>query len=249
MIRTLLIITGASLVLCIAALAGAAALGGSDIQRHGWTWTIHDDGEDHTIRFDRSDDGPAVTRELAWTGGDRLQVEIPGDVVYVQGPLAPVVVTGQGSMVDRVRIVDGRLTYDDGRHVDHVTFGWNNHDRLRVTITAPDVSVFDVESSADLSIRNYDQPNLTLSISGSSDVEAAGKADRVNVDISGSGDADLSAVAMTDASVDISGAGHARLGPTGAADISISGSGDVDLTRRPASLTQNVSGSGDVEQE
>ena len=33
MIRTLLIITGASLVLCIAALAGAAAIGGQDIRR------------------------------------------------------------------------------------------------------------------------------------------------------------------------------------------------------------------------
>ena len=31
MIRTLLIITGAGLVLCIAALSGAAALGGNDL--------------------------------------------------------------------------------------------------------------------------------------------------------------------------------------------------------------------------
>ena len=40
----------------------------------------------------------------------------------------------------------------------------------------------------------------------------------------------------------------AAVGPTGAARIAISGSGDVDLTRRPASLSQSISGSGDVNQ-
>ena len=52
MIRTLFIIAGAALVLCLAALGGALALGGSDLQRHGWAWTIRDeDGE--TVRFER----------------------------------------------------------------------------------------------------------------------------------------------------------------------------------------------------
>ena len=73
MIRTLLIITGASLVLCIAALAGAAAIGGQDMARHGWTWTFRDgDGfrREETVTFKRADSGPRVTRTLAWDGGD-----------------------------------------------------------------------------------------------------------------------------------------------------------------------------------
>jgi hypothetical protein len=45
MIRTLLIITGAGLVLCIAALSGAAVLGGNDLARHGWEWTVRGGGE------------------------------------------------------------------------------------------------------------------------------------------------------------------------------------------------------------
>lgn len=260
MIRTLLIISGAGAVLCAAAGAGALALGGNDLARHGWTWTIHDrDGD--TVRFERatSDDmGPTVTRTLAWTGGDRLQVEVPGDVVYVQGDEAGVTVAGPKAIADRVRLVDGRLTMDDGsgRREERVVFhwtrdglhGWSSNDRLTITVTAPAVKRFDVQSSADVSIRAYDQPTLTLNVSGSSSIDAAGKAPSVAIDISGSGDVDLEALETTDAVVDISGSGDTRVGPTGLARIDISGSGDVTLTRRPARLEQDISGSGDVDQ-
>lgn len=248
MIRTLLIITGASLVLCAAAFAGASAIGGNDLARHGWTWTFHDSDEDRTVRFERGDDSPPVTRNLAWTGGDRLQVEIPGDVVYIQGETASVVVTGQSSMVDRVRLEDGRLIYDEDQGVDHVVFGWNIHDRLKVTVTAPSVTRFDVETSADLTIRDYDQPELFLALSGSGDVEAEGRTRSVTIEVSGSGDADLARLETVDARLDISGSGDVRVGPTGSARVEISGSGDARLTRRPAQLEQDLSGSGDVDQ-
>lgn len=249
MIRTLLIITGASLVLCIAALSGAAAIGGNDLARHGWEWTFRDGESSETITFQRGDVGPSVTRNLTWTGGDKLTIEIPGDVTYIQGDTPSVVVTGRKSMVDQVNLVDGRLTWsedDDG--AEHVVFGWSNHDRLRVVITAPSVKSFDLESSADLSIRDYDQPTFDLNISGSGDVFAEGETQTVTIDVNGSGDSDLSALQATDASVDTSGSGDVRVGPTGSARIDISGSGDVDLTRRPANLQQSISGSGDIDQ-
>lgn len=247
MIRTLLIITGASLVLCIATLSGAAAIGGNDLARNGWTWTFRDGGEDHTVHFERGDDGPPVTRNLAWTGGDTLAVEIPGDVTYVQGDTPSVVITGGKSMVDRVSLVDGRLTWSDGDDTDHVVFGWSNGSgRLRVVITAPSVKRFDLQSSADLSIRGYDQPTFELNVSGSGDVDATGETRTATIDTTGSGDSDLSGLRMIDASVDASGSGDISVGPTGKADISISGSGDVDVTTRPTTVTQDISGSGDV---
>lgn len=248
MIRTLLIITGASLVLCAAAAAGAAALGADDLAHNNWTWTFRDDDEDHTVHFERGDDGPAVTRQLTWTGGDQLKIDIPGDVIYVQGSTPSVVVTGQKSMIDRVRLVDGRLTYDDGDDVDRVVFGWNVRDRLKVVVTAPSVRTFQLDSSADLSIRDYDQPTMALTVSGSGDVEGAGKTGTVTVDVSGSGDVDLAALEANDADVDISGSGDVQIAAAGAAKVDISGSGDVDFARRPAKLEQNISGSGDLSQ-
>ena len=246
MIRTLLIITGASLVLCIAALAGAAAIGGQEMARHGWSWTIHDN--DETVRFQRADNGPRVTRTLAWDGSDRLDVDVTADVTYVQGDAATVEIDGPRDQVEGLRLRAGRLTFNDDDDVNVVMFGWRNHDRLRVTVTAPSVRTFNLSSSGDLSIRGYDQPDLMVRINGSGDVDAAGRTDAVELDIHGSGEADLSALETRDADVEISGSGEAAVGPTGTARITISGSGDVELTRRPASVIQNVSGSGDVRQ-
>ncbi|HYC69500.1 GIN domain-containing protein [Brevundimonas sp.] len=247
MIRTLLIITGASLVLCAASLGGAAALGGNDLARHGWAWTFNDDGEEHTVHFDRAERGPRVSRTLAWTGGDRLEIRVPAEVVYVQGAEASVEVSGVRSQVDRIRVTGGRIAFADDDS-DHVVFGWHNSPGLRITVTAPSVRAFALSGSGDLSIRDYDQPSMAVSIRGSGDVDAAGRTETLELDIRGSGEADLSALEARDADVEISGSGEAAVGPTGAARITITGSGDVELTRRPASVTQNISGSGDVNQ-
>ncbi|KQY80497.1 GIN domain-containing protein [Brevundimonas sp. Root1423] len=265
MIRTLLIITGASLVLCVATLSGAAAIGGNELARHGWEWTFRDnDGEDHTIDFRRGEEGAAVTRNLAWTGGERLEIDVPGEVTYVQGAEAGVRVTGPKAMVDRVRLIDGRLTIEgDGsgpntRSVSvHVgTRRWDEDGNpigadgtLKITVTAPSINTFELTDSADLEIRNYDQPVLTLAVSGFGGVEATGRTDTVKLEISGSGEADLDSLTTRDAAVDISGFGDARVAATGKAEINVSGSGDVILTERPAELTQRVSGFGEVRQD
>lgn len=251
MIRTLLIITGASLVLCIAALGGAAALGGNDLARHGWSWTFHDNDfarVERTITIERGDMGPSVTRTMAWTGGERLEIEVGAEVTYVQGDAARVEVAGPRNQVEALRLRDGRLTLNDDDNTAVVMFGRRNSDRLRITVTAPSVRTFDLSSSGRLTIRDYDQPTLALNISGSGEVDARGRTETIDLDISGSGEADLSGLETRDADIDISGSGEAHVGPTGVARITISGSGDVELTRRPTSVTQSISGSGEVNQ-
>lgn len=262
MIRNLLIISGVGLVLAVVGIGGAAALGSRDLARHDWTWTVTDndfgDGHGESFKMRRGPAEPDVTRTLAWEGGDRLQLEVPGEVVYVQGAEASVVVSGPKALADRVRVVGDRLTIDDeeDRHVErgyirwsqngiHV---WSENDKLRITVTAPSVTTFDLTGSSDLVIRDYDQPRLNLSISGSGDVTARGETRSVQVDVSGSGDIDLAALATVDADVRVSGSGDVRVGPTGRADIDVSGSGDVDLTRRADTIRRNVSGSGDIDE-
>lgn len=257
MIKTLFIIAGAGVVLSLGSLAGAAALSGADLRHNDWTWSLVDnhDGSDN-FHMQRGGGQPDVTRNLTWAGGERLQLEVPGDVVYVQGANPGIVVTGPKDLADRIRVVGDRLTLDDGDHVErgHIRWGgdgfhvWSNNDQLRITVTAPAVTSFDVVGSSDLMIRDYDQPRLNLILSGSGDVTATGEARTVQVDVSGSGDADLAALNTVDADVRVSGSGDVRVGPTGKAAVDISGSGDVDLTRRATSVSRNLSGSGDIDE-
>ena len=258
MIRTLLIIAAAGLVLATASLAGAFALGGRDMARNGWEWTLHDPDGD-TLSFERRDgtEGPDTTRTLEWTGGQTLTVDLSADVDYVQGATPGVVVTGPAEMVERVRLVDGRLSWADreGPNHERVIFGrreggrgiWVESEAVKIVVTAPNITTFNIEGSADLTIRDYDQETLSVDISGSGDVTAFGRARALELDISGSGTAGLGGLTLIDADVAIAGSGEASLAPTGRADISISGSGDVELTTRPATLNQNITGSGDVD--
>jgi hypothetical protein len=258
MIRTLLIIAGASLVLAIAALGGAAALGGQDLARNGWSWTLTDDGHD-SVRFERSnrvtDNAPDVTRQLTWDGTDTLTVSSLGEVTYVQGATPSVVVTGPALIADRVRVEGGAVTMTDMG--ERVVVGMDSNgisaradsERLRIVVTAPNVTRFNVRGSQRLKIQNYDQPNLAIDLAGSGEVEASGTAQALTLTIAGSGEADLEGLRLTDATVDISGSGNARLGPSGRARVSISGSGDVEMTTRPQQLETSISGSGEVQQD
>ncbi|MGV8928598.1 MAG: GIN domain-containing protein [Brevundimonas sp.] len=256
MIKTLFIIAGAGAVLAAGSLAGAAALSGSDLRHNDWTWSVVDgDSGGDNFHMQRGHGEPDVTRTLAWTGGDRLQIEVPFDVTYVQGTAPGIVITGPKDLADRVRIVGDRLALDDDDRQEHGYIRWTGRgfrawsadDQLKITVTAPAVSSFDVVGSSDLQIRDYDQPSLNLIVSGSGDVTARGETRTLQVDVSGSGDADLAALSTVDADVRVSGSGDVRVGPTGKATVDISGSGDVDLTRRATSVSSDVSGTGDIE--
>ena len=257
MTKNLFIIAAASLVLSLACLGGAAALGGRALAENNWTWVITDtqDGPSDNVSFQRGDLGPEVTRNLEWTGGNSLTVDFSADVTYVQGDTPGVVITGPQKAADRVRLVDGRLTLrdsDDRAERVLIEFGpqgirgWSESERLKITVTAPNVDSFRMAGSGDLTVERYDRPTISVMIDGSGDVKVDGKAGKLELRINGSGDAELEGLEVADANLDIAGSGDASVGPTGEAVVSIAGSGDVIFTRRPKNVQQNVNGSGDV---
>ncbi len=258
MIRNLLIITGVGLLLAVVGIGGAMALGGRDLARHDWTWVLTDDGDRDSVRIERGvQTPPDVTRTLAWDGGERLLLDLPADVTFVQGPDAGVVITGPAGMIDGIRLNDGRLVMDDDddrpEHA-YVRWGrggiraWSDSDRVKVTVTAPSVTAFEIIGSSDVSIRDYDHPALALTVSGNGDVEVEGQTRSLAIEITGSGDVDADRLAVTDTTIDITGSGDVRVGPTGEVKVDLAGSGDVNLTRRPGRLIQQVSGSGDIDE-
>ncbi|MEQ7153915.1 GIN domain-containing protein [Brevundimonas aurifodinae] len=256
MIRTLFIIAGAAFVLSIATIGGAAALGSRDLAANGWSWTFTEDewGNGRIQRAGKAEDlGPDITRSVAFEGGERLELDLPADVTYVQGDANTVEIVGPQSVIDRIRVQGSRIWMDNGPERVTVRWdsdgidGWSDTERVRITVTAPSVTTFDLEGSSDVKIRDYDHDTMAIDLSGSGEIEIDGRATALELDISGSGEADLSRLILTDANVAIAGSGEARLGPTGRADITISGSGDVELTQQPATLNQSISGSGDID--
>lgn len=262
MIRTLLIISGAAFVLALGSAAGALAMGGRDLAAHGWNWTLYDsDGDGDTLSIVRDDGTRPVdtTRTLEWAGGEQLVIDLSEDVDYVQGDTPGISITGPADRVALIRLEGDRLTADRpaGPRHERIVFGrhqdgrgiWVRDDEVRIVVTAPAVRRFVLNGSSDLTLSRFDQPELSLDITGSGDVTGEGRAKALTLISTGSGDVDLESLPVADARVSLSGSGDVRIAPSQTADLTASGSGDIDLATRPATLRQATTGSGDIHQD
>jgi len=246
MTRVLIMIAAVGFVVAIACFTAAGLVGGFAWEtagppwrsgppwgpqwRHSWA---------HGWRQTAWVDGPTVTRDYPWTGADHLHVDASGGAQYTQGPTSKLTISGPQALLDHLVVQGGRIGFD----------GWNGGaPPLKIVLTAPNVSDFETSGSQTLSIANYKQDQLTIGVSGSGDIVAKGEAKRTTLRISGSGDADLGALAGDDVTVRISGSGGATIAPKASADVHISGSGHVTLLTHPADLNTDISGSGSVTQ-
>ena len=252
MIRVLLMIAIAGFVLSVATLSAAVAIGGPEaIARGGWfvaghhwngdwdwDWDDHHGGGVHR----NADFGPQATRTLEWSGAERLDVDLPADVRYIQqAGAASVVVTGPRDAIGDVIVRGDSIRYE--RHRAH------GRPKLTIVVRAPAISRFDLSGANTLAIENYRQKTLRLDVSGMAEITAAGEVDDVDIDMSGKGEVDLGALKAKGASVDISGAAEATIAPTDWARLDISGAGDVRLLTNPAHLETDVTGAGKLRRQ
>lgn len=260
MIRKLFIFAGGAFVLAIICIASCAAIVRNDLSNHNWTWSMVKDGDHmHFFKGPTAPPEPSITRTLAWSGDDTLVLDVPSDVTYVQGDTPGITLAGPAYLLDRVKLDGNRLSYVDGPlHPHVVSFTWGNNgidahgdddDKVRITVTAPKVTHFQMTGSGDLTFQNYNQKTLDLDVSGSGDVDGTGHTDALTLHLSGNGDADLTDLVSTDAKINVSGSGDATLATTGKADVDLSGSGDVDFKTKPETVTSHISGTGSLNQD
>lgn len=261
MIRNLLIISGAGLVLAIVGIGGALAVSGADLARHNWTWTILEDGKGG-VNISRSVDKeiavPRVSRQIAWSGQDRLTLSVPGDVLYIQTAEEPgITLSGPQALVDRVSFTNGQLLLSDHSQGEaaYVTLGadglrgWSDREGLKVTIRAPSVKTFELSNRTELEVRGYDQPTMNLMLAGSAEVEAQGRTDTLTIDASGGSSAELDELLGADATIRVSGSSRVKTAANGLVVVDGSGTSRVRLTRRPSELRQTLSGEAEVRQD
>src|ERR1051325_5651009 len=99
MVRVLVMIAVAGFFVSLVTLTSAIAIGGPDGLENaawrGWSghWSHHGDFNGWAWDDDRWDrrhggGGAETTRDFAWSGGDSLDIHVPADVEYPQGPTA-----------------------------------------------------------------------------------------------------------------------------------------------------------------
>jgi len=243
MIRALVIVAVAGFLTSVVCITAAIAIGGPDaVARSAWSWDWSDNwghGPHHFGVWREEAAGPRVQRDFPWSG-DRLEVNAPARIDYVQAPgPAKLTISGSREMLDQVRVDAGQITLASGLP------RWSE---LRITLTAPNVTRFQLNGANRLNITGYKQDQLILGATGHADIRAQGETRSVKLDVSGAGEADLSDLKTARADIDISGAGSATVAPSDWARVAISGMGDVNLLTRPKSLETHVSGAGRIRQ-
>ena len=110
MIRTLVLIAVTGFFLSIGCIAASFAIAGGPfaITEHGivhardmdWGRSHRRSGEHRgelalgVVGSDRA------TRDFAWSGGDRLVIDVPADLIYTQGPTAKLTISGPSETLD-----------------------------------------------------------------------------------------------------------------------------------------------------
>jgi hypothetical protein len=115
-----------------------------------------------------------------------------------------------------------------------------------ITITVPEIEGVSVTGSGDVVVMGVDAASFSASVTGSGDVHASGKATSVEAKVTGSGDIDLWELEAEEGYATVTGSGDIRIHATEELSAKIMGSGDIEYSGSPSTLTTKAMGSGDI---
>jgi hypothetical protein len=177
--------------------------------------------------------------EWEWDGSDGLGVSLVGAKVrYVPTLPARIVITGPDEALERVRVGQGQIRWCDNcraiKGLEVIVSGVTLHN---VALSGADI---------DIQLGRLNQDRLSLSLSGTGEIGAGGRVDRLDASIAGAGDIQMADAAVKRANIHIAGSGDVIVNPRDEANVSVAGSGKVRMTAMPARLNQSITGSGGV---
>ena len=123
---------------------------------------------------------------------------------------------------------------------------WRDDGELTVHISVPRLDGAKLSGSGHLKIDGLDGGNAEVGISGSGSLSAKGTLDKLSLDISGSGKAEIPDLVVKDALIKILGSGNVRINAKDTLEAKVSGSGDIRYMGSPR-ITSRVSGSGSID--
>lgn len=176
--------------------------------------------------------------EWNWDGEDGLAVSVPATVRYVADGPARIVINGPDEMLEQLRVGQGQIRLCDR---------CRPHGRLSITVSG--VALRNVALSGgggEILLGYLNQDRLNLAIAGFGEMSAAGRIDRLELSISGSGAVRMAEASVRRADINIAGSGDVSVTPRDEANVRIAGSGNIHMAARPARVNQFIVGSGGI---
>ncbi|MGL5927582.1 MAG: head GIN domain-containing protein [Dermatophilaceae bacterium] len=187
--------------------------------------------------------GSGTTASDSRTVGGFSKVRLDGavDLVVTTGPLAPAEIEADDNIVELVS-----TTVEDDTLVVTTTKSYTTPNPVTVTAQVPELAGGTTSGSGDLRLTVSDATTVDVATSGSGDIVVDGTAGSAVLTTEGSGNVDASGLDADDVTADTAGSGDIEVGSPAAMDATSTGSGDIVYAQRPATLTENASGSGEI---
>jgi hypothetical protein len=190
--------------------------------------------------------GTPATHELAWSGGDRLNIALPSEVMVMPDGPPRVILHGDSNTLDRVTLSGGKLSGRDiGCFMPFFCTGRHNP-MIQVEVHGVSLSEIAISGVSEVKLGRIEQDHLNLRISGAGSIEGDGHVGSLDLVLSGASDVNLGHLDADRVRVVLSGVGEAEIAPHDEADVTVSGMGEVNLTTKPQRLTTHISGMGEV---
>jgi hypothetical protein len=178
-----------------------------------------------------------VTREIPWDGSDTLVPTLPSVTRYIQAPgPGKIVARGPHRSISTLTVTNGRI-HDKLLHTGAV---------IELTITTPNVTAFSVNGRSSLSIENFDQQKLTLTVQGTAQITASGRTRAASVEMQGDGIVNLARLKADSLTSKVGGFGIVIGAPVTTADLQVDGTGAAILLTRPPKLTTDIQDYGQL---
>jgi hypothetical protein len=176
-------------------------------------------------------DLPSFTA-VEFNGGGKLEITIghPQSIeITADDNLLPII---------SMRVTDGRLVIEPREPIRPKIVP-------AVKITVADLSALTMNGAARCVLTNLANDRMAIEINGAGDVRATGRIERLSVKMAGAGRVDAVGLYAERVDVDIDGSGDVDVYANESLDVSIAGAGDVRYAGNPQ-VSQSIAGVGSV---
>jgi hypothetical protein len=117
---------------------------------------------------------------------------------------------------------------------------------MLVAVSMPSLDALTLQGDGNITVTGPNSRRLTVTLLGSGNIQATGTTTRLEVTISGEGNALLGQLIAHDVKAALSGDGSLTLAATHSLNASVSGTGTILYSGNPSHVTTTVSGNGTI---
>jgi hypothetical protein len=118
---------------------------------------------------------------------------------------------------------------------------------FRIEIVLPNVTHLEVDGSGNIDFPDVETDELDVAISGSGDICLKGAVGSLHASVAGSGDVTATELLAKKAKLQVTGSGDIEVSVVESVDARVTGSGDIKIHGNPAARNTRVTGSGDID--